>query len=197
MSENSQIKCVIFDLDGTLTDKQLLNDRSYSKALLEQGVEIDIEEIKLKHRGKTGIKMLRDIEIERNTKIDIDSILPRKTQLFNEFSSEITIFPLMETLLKLFSAHYITALMTVSRKESVNIVLNVLGINDMFDLIFTAEDMNGGKDSPEVFVAIAKKLKLGPRECLIIDDSKMALKNASLAGMQVLEARNGTMKTFQ
>ena len=197
MSENSQIKCVIFDLDGTLTDKQLLNDRSYSKALLEQGVEIDIEEIKLKHRGKTGIKMLRDIEIERNTKIDIDSILPRKTHLFNEFSSEITIFPLMETLLKLFSAHYITALMTVSRKESVNIVLNVLGINDMFDLIFTAEDMNGGKDSPEVFVAIAKKLKLGPRECLIIDDSKMALKNASLAGMQVLEARNGTMKTFQ
>ncbi len=83
-------------------------------------------------------------------------------------------------------AGYLTALATMSDREHVGRVLDVLGLTHSFDLIVTADDITRGKPDPETYHFIAKGLKLSPRECLVIEDSPSGIQAGLAAGMHVI-----------
>jgi beta-phosphoglucomutase-like phosphatase (HAD superfamily) len=54
------------------------------------------------------------------------------------------------------------------------------------DIIITAEDVTKGKPDPEIYLLAAKKLKLLPKDCLVLEDTVNGVKSALAAGMSVV-----------
>ncbi len=79
-----------------------------------------------------------------------------------------------------------TALATMSERKHVEPILNALGLSDIFDEIVTGEDVSKGKPDPEIYLLVAKRLKVSPPECVVVEDSIYGVQAAIEAGMKVL-----------
>jgi beta-phosphoglucomutase-like phosphatase (HAD superfamily) len=68
--------------------------------------------------------------------------------------------------------------------------LRKLEITRLFDSIISAEDVAHGKPDPEIFLMSARRLKVIPAECLVVEDAKLGVEAAKEAGMKCLGYRN-------
>lgn len=79
-----------------------------------------------------------------------------------------------------------TALVTMSKLSDVLHVVHSLGIEQMLDMVISAEDTGQGKPDPTGYLLAAKKLQVEPRECLVLEDSVNGVRAAQAAGMNVI-----------
>ena len=63
--------------------------------------------------------------------------------------------------------------------------INIVKINDIFDetQIFTVDMVEHGKPKPDIFLLAAKKMKVKPENCVVIEDSLAGLQAAVAASM--------------
>ena len=59
------------------------------------------------------------------------------------------------------------------------------GLYELFDAICTSEEAGHGKSRPDVFLLAAKKLGIPPEDCIVYEDSIIAMKTAKSVGMTV------------
>jgi HAD superfamily hydrolase (TIGR01509 family) len=67
--------------------------------------------------------------------------------------------------------------------------LSVVGLNEMFDAVVGADDVEHGKPAPDIFLKAAECLNLRPAECLVYEDGDLGIQAAQAAGMQVIDVR--------
>lgn len=67
--------------------------------------------------------------------------------------------------------------------ENVVLLLTQLKIKDYFDDIITAVEVEKGKPEPDVFLIVAKNLKINPKNCIVVEDAPVGLEAAKRAGM--------------
>ncbi|HVO32151.1 MAG TPA: HAD family phosphatase [bacterium] len=79
-----------------------------------------------------------------------------------------------------------TGLATMSHRDQVDRVLDVLGLSKAFDSIATREVVTHGKPDPEIYVWSAHALGVAPTECLVIEDSPSGVRAAIAAGARVI-----------
>jgi HAD superfamily hydrolase (TIGR01509 family) len=70
------------------------------------------------------------------------------------------------------------AISTGSQGEFLDIVVDGLRIREKFEVLQASDDIEKGKPDPEIYLKTCKKLGLGPRECVVLEDSL----NGALAG---------------
>jgi len=58
-------------------------------------------------------------------------------------------------------------------------------ILDLFDAICMSEEVGCGKNKPDVFLLAAKRLGFEPKNCIVYEDSLIAIKTAKSIGMTV------------
>ncbi len=78
------------------------------------------------------------------------------------------------------------ALATMSYREQVDRVLEVLGLSDAFDFVASRDDVELGKADPEIYLLTARELGVSPKECLAIEDSPAGVAAALAAGVPVV-----------
>ena len=84
------------------------------------------------------------------------------------------------------------ALTSSSLKSWIDIVLERFELRPLFDVIISAEDINGhGKPEPDIYLFTAKKLDVPPEECIVIEDSENGVLSAKNANMFCIGLRNG------
>lgn len=77
-------------------------------------------------------------------------------------------------------------LATSSYRVLIDAVLNTLGIREQFDAVHSAEDEELGKPHPAVYLTTARKLKVNPLNCLVVEDSLNGIISARSARMEVV-----------
>ena len=60
------------------------------------------------------------------------------------------------------------------------------GIYDLFDDHRSLSTMKNGKDSPDIYLDVARKLNVAPSECMVFEDIVKACKSAKSAGFYVV-----------
>ncbi len=205
------IKAVIFDLDGTLIQTEILKAKSYARAI--HGLtKKDVPEKKVMHGFKKYIGLSRT-EVARGLVAEFHSALK---SVFPDHDDEsiqqlilarrLEIYELMindpKLLSKFFcpysrglldSVHqnkYLTALATMSNRAEVDKVLAVLKIEHQLDVILTRDKVSKGKPDPEIYLAIKDLFKIKPEECLVIEDSVNGIQAGLNAGMTVFAVTN-------
>lgn len=179
-------QAAIFDLDGTLLN---------SMGVWEQ---IDIEF--LKKRSLTATKnyvaeiCARSFEEAAQYTIDLFGLNESVSAIIEEwncmavskYKNDVTLMPYALGYLRRLKDEKVKLAVATGLPEELYLpCLHNNGIYDLFDAICSTEQVEHGKEHPDVFLLTAKELGISPQECLVFEDVLPAVKSAKQVGMTV------------
>jgi len=185
------IKAVLFDMDGVLSDSEPHHIRAFKEVYKRQSIILtkkDTSDI----FGKLDEDIIRDLCKKKNIKCDVKKWYWEKRKLVVYYLKKLRIpsFPDAIALVKRVAKKYKAGVGTSSSHEEIDIVLKRLGISGYFDVILGREDVRFHKPHPEIYLKLARKLKVKPSECVVIEDSIYGVEAAKRAGMKCIAVLN-------
>lgn len=178
-----KINTILFDFDGTLMDTNEVIIQSWQYAFRNiKGVEADRNEI-IKTFGEPIMLTLKNFFVGTDEEIRQFRDVYREYQK-NVFEDEIVLFPgVYDMLHKLKDLGYRMAVVTSRLGESTREGLRRFGIDDVFEVVITADDTSAHKPDPEPANIALKKLGVSASEAIMVGDTKMDIGCANNAGI--------------
>ena len=195
----SQYEAYLFDMDGTLVNTEPIGPQVFAALFKEHGVTITPEEKdlfeKVWRRDGTDIK-----EDDYLTGLVSKYGINKKPQGFiQEFYDAYKVaivkadeLPGVTEFLKQAATggkHLV--IVTSSKRDQAEAVLDYHGWRDLFVEIVSEEDITHFKPDPEPFLVAASKLRVAPVECVVFEDAKNGAISGKAAGMFVIGLRSG------
>ena len=183
-------KLIIFDCDGVLVDSEIIANKILFQLLNEYHYNISIKELKKRF---LGLSIPNIITIVNNEGIrlpkNFQQILRKRDK--NAFKTELK--PIHGIFSALSSIEQIICVASSGSIEKIKYSLFVTGLSQFFGKnIFSAEMVAKPKPAPDVFLLAAKDIGIAPKDCLVIEDSKVGILGALAAGMQVFGFYGGS-----
>lgn len=193
-SNQPQPGAVLWDLDGTLIDTAVIHWRAWNEELLPRGRELSWEEFSSSFGQRNDMVLRRwirsDISISEIAEIGHSKEI-RYRRLVRDEGIDLLpgVLPCLEDL---HSAGWKQALATMSGKDNVAAIFNVLQIQPYFDAVVHGDEVTHGKPDPEVFIKAAEKLGVSARCCIVVEDSAAGIEGAKKAGMHTIGVNQNT-----
>ncbi len=177
------IEAIIFDMDGTVIDSTRNDFTAWTRVFDEYDYAFSFEEY-VRVLGAKGSEIIEErLELGRE---EVDKMLKRKESYFQEELDKngLRLIPHVEELLKeIKSMDLKTALATGSGDEKLKMIFERLNIEQYFDVILTADDVQHGKPDPEIFLNAAKKLGVSPEQAIVMEDAENGVRAAKAGNM--------------
>ena len=182
----SRFHAVIFDLDGVLADSEPWWNQIDAKLLAEYGVSYRGEY----HRNVLGVSYRLAVEFYKNAfhiSASVEELMRRRGEIASDFfANRVGLFPSAETTLEqLHEMKLHLAVATSSVSASACPFLDRTGIRSLFSVIVTGDQIQRGKPHPDIYLRTAKKLKIAPEACFVIEDALAGVAAAKAANMRV------------
>ena len=203
------IKAIIFDLDGTLVQTEIVKAHSYAKAIaLLSGNAVTEDEVIQNFKNYVGLSrndvaknLVRDYKDKLNFQSDNieemeDALIEKRLEIYNSMLEDPSVLPkycctmTMGFLRTVKQDNYFTGLATMSHCMQVEKVLAITNIKDQFNHVITRDEIENAKPHPEIYIRMKNKLKVEPDECIVIEDSVAGIKAALSAQMNVFAVTN-------
>lgn len=177
-------KAVIFDMDGLMIDSEPFHAKAYDTVLKKFGYGLTQEENSKRYVGISDLDASRDMVKRFNLPITPEELSSQKQQAYKVHLKEIKPNPgLMDLLRHLKYSGIKTAIASSSTIKEISSVVKTLGISPLINSITSAQEVENGKPAPDVFLLAAKKLKVAPALCLVLEDAPSGIAAAKAAGM--------------
>lgn len=189
----TQIKAILFDMDGVLIDAREWHYQSLNKALQLFGKAISRQDHLDNFDGLPTRKKLEQLSNNRG--------LPHELQEFvNDLKQKHTFHIVNEhchpnfrheyALSKLKSEGYKLALCSNSIRRSVDLMMELSNLSRYFDATLSNEDVTHPKPDPQIYQLAMKKLGVSADQCLIVEDNDNGFKAATGAGGFLLRVQS-------
>jgi beta-phosphoglucomutase len=188
MQAKQQISAVIFDMDGVLADTIDLHYQSWQRVADEWQIPFnkeDYSQILGMKREESVDYLLRNHTVDAGTRLEM---LRRKNDYYLELVETLNsdrLLPGVQQLLAELQAAQMRIALGSSSKNAA-LILQKLGIDNLFEVVADGNSVPNSKPSPEVFQKAAELLGLPADECLVIEDAAAGVEAAKAAGMVVL-----------
>ena len=191
-----QLRAVLFDLDGVITDTAEYHYRAWQALADELGIPFD-REANEELRGVGRMDSLERI-LKRGarsfTPDEKARLADEKNRHYRELITGISpadLLPGVEALLReVRDAGLKLAVASASRNAPA--VIRGLGLEDVFDAVVDAGRVVRGKPDPEVFQRAAEALGLPDEDCLGVEDAEAGVAAILGAGMAAVGVGDAT-----
>jgi HAD superfamily hydrolase (TIGR01509 family) len=175
----------IFDCDGTLADSMPLHLKAWNHGLEAARAPLQID-------GKgfmsvAGMALRQTIDCWNEThsiQIDAEVVIRAKNAFFERHLPGIQpIEPVVAFARACKSQGAAVSVASGGGRVDVLKTLEIIGLQDFFPAVITADDVLRSKPAPDLFLLAAQKMGIEPADCLVIEDSLLGVQAANTAGM--------------
>ncbi len=172
-------------MDGVIVDSDRMIYELERKMFDELGIEVSAED-HLSFVGMTAQKFWAAVKEKYGIKQSVEELLEYFVKNTYDYFETCEIEP-MEGLLAFLEnlrGHEVkVALASSGEPRRIGLIMKRLGLDEVFSVRVTADDVVHGKPDPEVFLKAAEKLGIAPADCAVIEDAKLGVDAANSAGM--------------
>jgi len=182
------IRAVIFDMDGVLTDSEPLINEAARAMFQERGLSVAPEDFR-PFVGAGEDRYIGGVAEKYHWPLDLPAAKRRTYEIYLELvPSRLRAFPGVQALVGACRAAGLR-LAVASSADLVKIAANLSQIGlppESWDCVVSAETVKARKPAPDLFLAAAARLGLGPNQCVVVEDAVHGVQAAKAAGMRCL-----------
>ena len=185
------MEAAIFDLDGVLVNSMPTHFQAWKAAFVKiTGLEIAERDIYLLE-GMRGMELVEKIFDQKDFS---DHSLARKvhdekSRIFKSIRSSEP-FDGVRELIK--DIRCLKAVVSGSTRNDVETILEEAFGSDKFDVVITADDIQKGKPDPSAFIDALERMKVKPKDALVVENAPLGAKAANSAGIGCYVVLNNT-----
>lgn len=195
------LKAVVFDFDGIIVDSEPIHYRAFQEVLQPLGLGYGWDEYLERYIGFDDRDAFREVFRKAGRKLGpelLGELIGRKAILFEEIvRNGVKPYPGVVELIKNLSGSIPLALCSGALRRDIAPILEMLGLQSVFDVVVTADEVNASKPDPESYrLAVCrladafKEMNITPGDCLAIEDTPAGIASARAAGLHVLAVAN-------
>jgi HAD superfamily hydrolase (TIGR01509 family) len=184
----THIRAVIFDVDGLLIDSEPYW-RQTTKAFFAKYNKPFHENV---HRHIMGMGLREIIEYfkhEHGFIGETEALVKERIEMLYELLlKDVVLMEGVEELIrKLHKKGMPLAIATSAHiKEKTQLMLGKFGLEEMFTVFVSGEDVHKAKPAPDIYLKTADLLAVNPKDCLVLEDAPKGVQAGKAAGMYVI-----------
>ena len=174
------MKCVIFDLDGTLVDSEPLSNQAIRNLLPD--LNDSLASLVDRYRGMKLATVMTDIEQRLDRKLPASFEVQYRREVAELFECYLQSIPgALEMLSYLPNPKCVASSGPLPKIEQ---SLSLTGLAQYFGSnLFSSYEIRTWKPDPGLFLHAAKEMGYAPGECIVVEDSEIGISAAAAAGM--------------
>lgn len=177
-----EFRAYLFDCDGTVVDSMPLHYNAWKLALAEWNCDFP-EELFYSWGGRPVEAILKSLSEMNGIELPIAEVAKHKEQHYYDQLEHLEAIPEVVAHVEDGHGRIPIAIVSGSRRGSVENSLRRLHLLDKFQTLVCAEDYKNGKPAPDGFLLAAERLGVEPKHCLVFEDTELGIQAATAAGM--------------
>ena len=180
------IRAVIFDMDGVLTDSEPLINQAAIAMFKEKGLSVQPEDF-LPFVGAGEERYVAGVAEKYHFPLDSSAAKQRTYEIYLDLvPSQLQAFPGVNDLVLRCSQAGLR-LAVASSADKIKVVANLQKIGlpfESWDAVVTGERVQNKKPAPDIFLAAAQDLGVPAGQCVVVEDAVNGIQAAKAAGMR-------------
>ena len=174
----------IFDCDGTLADSMVVHHRAWLAALAAHGASFDFHwDLFMSRAGMSLPKTVEELNTQFGLQLDPLRVTASQREAYEAFLPTVQPISQVVELARRVALTRPVSVASGGERKVVLRTLELLGLDDIFPIVVTAEDVVLGKPAPDMFLLAAERMGVAPGDCVVFEDSVLGLRAAESAGM--------------
>ncbi len=191
------IKAVIFDMDGVITDTMPYHCKAWKTIFTKEGIKISRQDVYCRE-GQKGIDSVRELCAEHNHPFTVSrarQLLKDKEEFFKSIFKRRFIAGARSFVRRSYRQGFKLALVTgTSRHEAMRLLpADLFGL---FHVTVCGCDVQNGKPHPESYLKALSQLGLKPKDVLVIENAPFGIRSAKAAGLRCLALETSLPRRF-
>jgi beta-phosphoglucomutase len=189
----SEVRALLFDLDGTLIDSMPHHQSAWVVWHARHGLTIDNDSFFTSTAGRSNDEILTDM-LPAASAAEIAVLVDEKEMLYREFAapSLALIAGAKDFVQRARAAGLRLAVCTASTPKNMALAFQRFGIDEWVETVVSPADMSSepgasarlrGKPHPDIFLEAARRLGIAPEHCVVFEDAPLGVEGARRAGM--------------
>lgn len=183
MSESTELRGVVFDLDGLIANTEHLYLTAAQEVVRRRGKTYDMA-IRPQMMGRPAAEALQIMIDHHALDATTDELAAETQQLLTEWiESRLEPMPGLVPLVEALAvAEMPMAVATSAAGPYAKRILDHLRLASRFASVLTADDVRLGKPEPEIYLLAAERLRLQPAQIMVLEDSGIGCRAGVAAG---------------
>lgn len=184
----AQFDAVIFDMDGTMVDTELIYHIAWREAAAALGYTLT-EETLLATTGRRIVDCYAILEEALGPTFPMDTFKGSWESYWHREVEHhgVPLKPGVLALLDLLESRAVPkAVATSTERAEARFTLEKAGLYHRFPSLTTGDEIKAGKPAPDIFLLAAERIGVAPTRCLALEDSVAGAIAASTAGMTTI-----------
>ncbi|MGW4123765.1 HAD family hydrolase [Nocardia sp. NPDC004711] len=178
---------IVFDMDGVLID---------TEPIWEEVRRAYVEEMRGRWLPDTQDRLMGMSTAEWSRYLSAELLDGRRTpdevaedvitRMAARYGDHLPLMPDAVDTVRRLAGIYTLGLASSSPRRLIDVVLDHMGVTDLFAATVSTEEVARGKPAPDGYLEAAARLGIDPDACVAIEDSSNGLRAAHAAGMTVI-----------
>lgn len=181
------VAAIVFDMDGVLIDTEPIWEevrRAYIDELRGRWLPDTQDRFMGMSTAEWSEYTSKDLLDGRRTPDEVaEDVISR---MADRYSEHLPLMPGAVDTVRRLAADYTLGLASSSPRRLIDVVLEHMGVTELFAATVSTEEVERGKPAPDGYLEAAARLGIEPGLCVAIEDSSNGLRAAHAAGMTVV-----------